>query len=515
VATLTTSRGSYIDIPIVDLSGGLNARDAATELAANETPDCLNVTLDERGGARKRLGLSAWASAVANPVTYGFESTVCNLMLWYSQADGKLYQDTSGALTDSKTFTADHPVQIVDFAGACYITHPVDGLWVTPDGASWTQVFANSGSVPTGCDLAAVWQNKLWLASSASNELFFCAPGDATRWDSADDAGANHLREGNDYPIVCLYGSSGTDIQAQPALLVGKRSGAKGSLHRVTDAATGNYVTLDQSIGPAGPQAVTNLYGLVYLVSTDGIFRTDGQSPLVPVSQKIEPMFRPTALDYTHASLYTAGRQADRLYFSVTRQGSAVNDLCFEYHPLFGAFTVRDDAMACYVSHGTAGDVLLGGSPAAAGQIYQLNATGDDNGTNIESYFYTRVFEPGGSQQMRLQHVRVLGRGPFTITALPNFQTNGVEKNVNIASDGFQWDLDGWDNPDVGWGEPVAEGYADFWPRLVAKAFQLKVAETSSLTSTAPPLPGGGIEETIGAWALYGLHLSFSPLGTG
>jgi hypothetical protein len=41
---------------IRDFSGGLNLREAPPELAANESPDLWNVTLDERGGVAKRLG---------------------------------------------------------------------------------------------------------------------------------------------------------------------------------------------------------------------------------------------------------------------------------------------------------------------------------------------------------------------------------------------------------------------------------------------------------------------------
>src|SRR5262245_30475105 len=40
----------------VDYSGGLNKRDAPSELQENESPDCMNFTLDERGGLVKRLG---------------------------------------------------------------------------------------------------------------------------------------------------------------------------------------------------------------------------------------------------------------------------------------------------------------------------------------------------------------------------------------------------------------------------------------------------------------------------
>src|SRR5262249_29471502 len=147
----------------------------------------------------------------------------------------------------------------------------------------------------------AVWQNKLWAADSTSNLLSWCAPGDATNWDistTGPSGGQNHIREGNDFPIVCLYGTSGVDITAHPALLVGKRSGANGSIHRVTNAGNGDYVTIDQSAGPAGPLSITNIYGYLYMISPTGIYRTDGQTPLEPIGQKLGKLFTPEAIDY-------------------------------------------------------------------------------------------------------------------------------------------------------------------------------------------------------------------------
>ena len=42
--------------------GGLNLRDAPTELKPSESPSAWNVTLDERGGVVKRLGYTSWGS---------------------------------------------------------------------------------------------------------------------------------------------------------------------------------------------------------------------------------------------------------------------------------------------------------------------------------------------------------------------------------------------------------------------------------------------------------------------
>jgi hypothetical protein len=505
-------RAAFQDIILSDLSGGLNVRDALTELAQNETPDCMNIVLDEKGGATKRLGYSVWnATPLPNLVTYGYESDVCNCVFWYTQADGKLYRDLNGIPALVNTFAAGAPISIIDFAGVCYLIHAFDGLFSSTDGLTWSQVVASGGTIPGG-DQLAVWQNKLWVASSATNMLSFCAPGDATQWDSAKDAGANYIREGNDFPIVCLYGTSGADVQANPALVVGKRSGAQGSMHRVIDAATGDYRTVDQSIGPAGPNAITSLYGRLYIVSTGGIFETDGQSALSPIGGKLSKLFLPGSLDYNQAAGFIAGGTKDRVRFSLARVGSVGNDLALEYHPAFKAFTARSDAAACYVTRGQQNGILLGASPKVVGRIYQFDTGGSDAGQPIASRILTRAFEPGSGWGQRLQHIRVLGRGRFTVEALADFATSGPQKEMALIAEGFEWDFDGWDDPSVGWGEDLIEGWGHFFPRLYGRAFQIKISETSTAVGQAPPLLESGAALTVGAWALYQIQLQDTPL---
>lgn len=502
----------YAELAIVDFSGGLNVRDAATELKENESPDLMNVVIDERGGVAKRLGYSVWnAAPLPNLVTYGYESDVCNCVFWYTKADGKLYRDTNGIASLARQFAAGADLSMADFAGVCYATHGFDGLFGTTDGSTWSRVVASSGQVPSG-DMCAVWQNKLWVASSGGNRLWFCAPGDVTLWDPKDDAGSNDLREGNDFPINCLFGTSGVDITAQPALLVGKRSGAQGSTHRVVDAATGNYVTIDQAIGPAGPQALTSLYGQLYMISTSGVYQTDGQTALLPIGSKLSKMFDPGALDYAQSAGFVAGRTRDRVRFSIARTGSVGNDLALEYHPAFQAFTTRTDAAACYVTRGQQDGILLGASPQVVGRIWQFDTGGADDGAPIESRMLTRVFQPGAGGQLRLQYVRILGRGRFTIDAMSEFATTGRTKDTVLVSEGFGWDSDGWDDPTVGWGEDLAEGWGHFYPRQLGRAFQIRISEISTSITTTPPLLETGASLTVGAWAVYGLQLHFSSL---
>jgi hypothetical protein len=149
------------------------------------------------------------------------------------------------------------------------------------------------------------------------------------------------------------------------------------------------------------------------------------------------------------------------------------------------------------------------------GQVYKLNDTiGSDDGAAITSWFLTKVFEAAARYEARLQHIRLVGTGDdLTLTALKDFDTSGVEKVVDVGStDGFEWDSDGWDDPDVGWGNQTLEGYADFRPRIRGRAFQFRVDESSTATALQSPLLESTNPLTVGAWAVYGLTLSFTPL---
>lgn len=494
-------------------AGGLNVRDAPSQVAANESPNLWNVTLDERGGVVKRLGMSKWnSSAVTNLITFGYSSQVAGKLLWYSKADGKLYSDpATGVLTLRRTWTSGYNIQIVDFAGAVYAQHPIDGLYSSTDGVTWTIVVAASGTVPVG-SLLCVWQNKLWSAGAPANplRLTWCGPGDATRWATADGGGTNDVREKDDTAIVALLGGSGFDFQTDPSLLVFKNR----SFYRVTDSTTGSYVTIDAAAGCAGPDCLATYLGRVYFLSTAGVYMTTGMSEAVPISSKLQPLFSPAALDYTKAANFCAGAQGDRIVFSVTRQGSSVNDLKLELVVPFLAFTAGSDAMGCYVTYRTSAETLIGASPSVAGQLYTVGATGADDGTAITSWFETHSFEPTGGNQARVQSVGVIGRGEFTLTTMPDYTiTGGVAATISITNSGFVWGVGLWGTGV--WGGQYSEGYAPTQPRSVGRTFRIRVDETSSLTATAPPQLDDGPSITVGGWALYRLDLKYAPLGIG
>lgn len=536
--TRTGLRYFFTERLMAGFAGGLNLRDAPTELKSNESPNAWNVTLDERGGVVKRLGFTKWNTPTSEgPVDGGFQlllppieapadapsgvdvfqdsyySLLLDLLFWYSPGNGKLYSDTDGTLTNVATFTPGYRVSLVDFAGKIYLAHEHDGLHQSNDGATWTTTVkgAHATDIPQG-ELIAVWQNKLWIASRSSNNLFFSAPGDATNWDSADGGGNVNIREKDDAPIVALHGGSGIDFQTEPGLFVFKRD----SIYRVVDSTTGAYLAIDGSVGAASKNSVTSLYGELIFISRRGIYQTKKLASVVPVAEQILPLFDPVSTDDTKLDNFCAGYLGDRVYFSITLQGSfsSVNNLALEYAPLYGWVVTGSNAMGCYQTKtGDAAEFILGASPLSTGQVYRLFDGGADDGEDIVSWYETRWFEESNGHQARLQQARCLFRGSnVTVSSYVDFSNNANwSDTLDSTSGGMTWGTGVWGTDE--WGGFSQEEYSTLHPRVIGRAFKIRIDETSSATYSRPALLGSGASLPTGAWALYAIETQYGPLG--
>jgi len=234
-------------------------------------------------------------------------------------------------------------------------------------------------------------------------------------------------------------------------------------------------------------------------------------NPVQPVGQKLEPLFSPTLLDYTRASGICAGTDGSRVYFSIAQQGAGHNSTVLEFYPLFGSFTQRADAMACYVNYRTGGSVLLGASPTVTGQLYQLNSGGSYDGAPITSRFLTRVLEPLGGFESRVQQIKVKGRSPgLNVQLLPDFAPTGSQAVLRMGQGtGFKWDVGKWGIDPWGAGD-FPESFDETWPRTHCRTCQVRIDETSTLTSSVNV---EGVSVTVGGWAVYGITLKNAWIG--
>ena len=492
----------YGESHFADFSGGWNIRDAQGELAANESPDLYNVTLDERGGIAKRLGYSKYNGSIfqAALVTNTFYWTTGQNQI--TQCGAKLYKDTS--TTEFKTFTTTERCGFADFTGLLYFIHPTDGLF-TYDGATVTARAAG----PKGTTLAP-WQNKLFAAGDPANKprVYWSNKGDGTLWTGTD---FNDLREKDTEIVTCLTGASGLDISGRAGLLAFKRR----STYRIFDSGTGQYQTLDAQIGAASSLSVVNGFQRTVALGESGIYWTDGVGPMRPASDKIQNLFDPTQIAFAQLDKFCAGTKGDRMYFSLTRAGQTVNNLELEYHPLQGWIVASSAAASCYATYGKDDQILYASSPIANGQVYRRLTGGSDDGTAIASRFQGRWAEPTGGHQVRVTRARVVGRGAFTLDVFTDYQlAPSISFSVNFASSAGTYDdvASIYDTDDL-YGPLKYQDFRDFPQLGVMRAISLRFSETSSTSTSGIQILGTGSAPEVGAYGSYGLSLSYVPLG--
>jgi len=490
---------------IRDFSGGLNLREAPPELAANESPDLWNVTLDERGGVSKRLGYAkvngtAFGGGLVKALHYsGILSD------YVTQAGSSLYLSSTN--TARYTFTTGARVGLTDFNGKVYAIHPVDGIVSSADGITWALV---AGS-PKGTSIVT-WQNRLITNDSVTTTQINASKiGDGTDWTTGAGAGWNNqLRENpNDGSGVLALGSaSGVDIQGRPGLIACKRD----STYRLYDSSTGAYQTLDPNVGACSSKSVTTAYGKTIILSRRGIFWTDGVAPLQKASMRVDPLFAPAAIAESQLDLCAAGQFAGRCYFSLPRFGQTANDLMLEYHPQEGWITANSNAASCYANFAST-QALYTGSPTVSGQVFQQLSGGSDNTAAIASWFQTKWFEPTEGFFTRFRAAKALGRGTFEFFTRHDYETGqGVHRTVSIIPGGFVWGTGVWGTGV--WGPSTYIGYSAKMPSLgTGRSVSFRIEETSTLTGTAQSLLGTGTAATVGAWGLAGVDLLYVALG--
>jgi hypothetical protein len=390
-----------------------------------------------------------------------------------------------------------------EFAGSLFFTHPVDGAFLY-DGTTVTAV----ASAPKGNSCAA-WQNRVW-----SND-FVNAPrlwrsdiGTASAW-----TGTNFvdIREKDSTQITLVTGSSGIDIAGRPGLLVFKQD----SSYRVNDPSTGAYTTIDPAIGCGSNIGGITAYGRTFVVSTRGIYSTDGLQPMREDSPLLEPLFMKDKINQTRPDLFCAGRYQDRLYFSLPAVGATSNSIAIEFHPDSKWMTMHTNAASAYGPIGRSVTDLVFGSPTLAGRIYNHGSTGADAGVAITSTFQTRWAEPADGRKSRLRQVRFTGRGAFQADILQDYYDSSSQGAlaVNILPGGAIWDDPAytWDSPTALWGPLFFQSFQDFYSLGVCRSVSVKITETSSASIQGRIIAGVPVE--IGNWSLANIDFLTFDLG--
>lgn len=480
-----------------NFSGGINLRDVQTELGNNELPHALNVTIDERGGAEKRLGYVDRYGSLGSGVPR-------NLAFWATknQEVNQIGADMRvGTNAPFLTWSTNDRCAITEINGSLAMAHPVDGVRLY-DGVTV--------STPTNSPIGgacATWQNKLWVAQKGSPRVWFSDIGDPTNFQT--DSWIDFKEKDSD-EITCLVGAAGQDISGRPGLLAYKAESA----YRIFDSTTGEYNTIDVKTGTSSNIGAVSIYDRTYVVNPSGIWSTDGLSPHREDSQLINPLFNKDQINQNIPGIYCAGAFKDKIYFSLPAAGSSVNTLVVEIHPIQKWAMLHDNAASCYMTVPRGAVELVFGSPSS-NLIFTGFRGGADNGSPIYSTMTTRWLEPYGGNKTRIRRMRFVGHGAFKATPLTDWRTTSAlsSLNVNLKKDTTKWNSGVKWNSGAKWGPVGFNQTQDFQSIGVARAIAMKLEETSTDTDAVQQIVSSSIRPEKGAWSLSYIAMMNIQLG--
>ena len=498
---------------MTDFSGGWNPRDAWSQVADNESPDMMNVTLDERGGITKRLGLTRLNSTTidnsANVQSLFYSEAIDKLL---AQVGADVYASSDGGATwgaSIKTFTTSARCHMVDFLGSVVLIHPVDTAF-TYDGTTFSSAVTNS---PKGTCIA-VWQNAMWScgdSTAGSESRVTRSDLGALTWPGTPVT--VDVRAKDDEALTAVGGGSGMDVLGRDGLLVWKES----SHYRIYDSASGAYTVENYNYGASGPMAITTNESLTAAICRKGIIVTQGQGdPGMVISTKIEPLFHPGQITYANAGTMVAGNFENRMVFSIPWNASAVNNLTLEFSPTQGWFAPHDFGLSSATSYRKNTNKLFGGKvgtdSSTYGFVLDIFTGGADDGSAITARHQIRWFEPNRGNACRFRRLNVNGRGAFNLYFKINYDSGQGELfPISIVGDGAVWGTAVWGTDT--WNADIFQDYTKMYSLGYGRSFSIEIEETSSTSGTGPNLLDDGAAETRGAFAVYGYNLDIQPLG--
>lgn len=503
---------AYRVLRIEDFSGGWNPRDAWSEVGNNESPDMMNVTLDERGGIVKRLGLRRINGGDQIVNTGNIQS------LYYSAATDRivaqigasLYASGDGGITWGAafhTFTTTNRCHMVDFLGVLVIIHPVDNVY-TYNGTSTTGPVANS---PDGTCIA-VWKNALWsIGDPAQRSRVTRSDIGAVTWPASPIT--VDIRAKDDQPLTAIGGGQGMDDVGRDGILVFKEA----SIYRIYDSTNGANTVEDYQYGASGPMCITTNAGMTAAISRKGIVGITASASPMLLTDKISPLFHENQLTYGQsAHMVACNHDHDRMIFSMPFDGSNTNSLTVEFSPRDGWFAPHDFGLSAATNYTKNMNRIyagkLGTGSSTYGYILDVFSGGDDDGVDIAARFQTRWFEPNYASEVRFRRAMISGRGTFTFYVKRNYDTgSGDGRTVSIIGDGSLWGTAIW-GVDT-YSSALQQDYAEIHSLGHGRSISIEIRESSDDTSLGPPFLDVGATTEVGSFAVYGIVIDMVPLG--
>lgn len=519
---------------IADFTGGLNLNTDTFKLAPNESPDMLNVDVDQRGGFQLRKGVarinttamnhapvSAWEYTTASGTRYVMVHTDTGFL-----NPGDVYYSTGGNFTSlaisnynipvRRAAVMDNKVYMTSYAVAGTTQYKWDGTTLTAMNAS-APTWQNDFTAPTGTYLPmakciAVHSNYMWVANTRENGTAYPS---RVRWSHPGRPEDWRL---NDY-INIDVGKDTDEITAlvpmRDHILVFKRK----SVHAIFgyDFNSFQVVTVSEDVGAESQEAVVSTPQGVYFFDRDhGVFVYEGRGAPKWVFEPIFPALRDGTIPKTYINRVHLGWVNKRLWLSVP-YGTTATDRThtFVYDPVVGkrgAWMLYDLPMGPFTT-ALNGRFFSGVRPggANAGWVVELDAAtaaAYDNfsGTNVHITSRWRspwfdASQPAVKKRWRRMEAVLQGGvvGDITVQVYTDYDQSAVVKEFFLSATGSGsngiWDTSNWDSAAWARSNTVYD--------VIDQGSSFGIARSVSLVFNGPP--------TNVQWGVDGFTLKYIP----
>lgn len=395
-----------------NFSDGVNSTDRPYEVGKKQMCDAENITLDDRGAVKERLGTSQLGDTIAETPLLGLHayrkrSTDAVALLAVCGTD--VYKLVTATWTaQSQTLTASKEARFVDAFDSTYLFNQAQAL--SFDGTTWAAV---SGA-PLG-NLCALHENRLHVAGVANNEYIV----------NVGDLGLASFAEGKKIYLP----------EPVTAMISGDRffyMFTRKSIYRYSQFI--NYSTtiiepdklekMPTDIGTVSPDSVCLWNSCMIFAAEDGIYRSDGESK---VKMTIDCEGSPGWADVDRQYLSTASGAVfnDKYYFSVRETGQSYNNAVYvfdlkkmhqtataEYIPAFYPWS-GFNARWLKVMESSSQEKLFYGAHDT-GKIVQMETGTNDMGSNYTGYMVKPILAEKEDREY-VKRINRIGIGSSTL----------------------------------------------------------------------------------------------------
>jgi hypothetical protein len=511
----TGTPGSGIVTRGQGFDGGVNIRDAVTQLAPNECRKLENGVLDERGGFAKRLGMvgkgpfGTATHRVLNMYTY-YRVGQSPQVIIHTSGGEILYTNNPEAEpivwgTIATGMSTTDPFSFETFAGKLYMSNGIDEY------ASWDGTTRTAHpSAPKGKYLR-LWKDTMWVAgvTGLPDRVYSSEPGNA---ESFLISAWIDIAKGDGDQIFALA----TDGMF---LIIGKRNRAVS----MSDPVTFTNRMVDFEKGFESHFSVAQFEGAIYYLSRRGICLWLGDTPSRIISGKVDSLFDPAILNLDALKFSEAYTYENRIGWTLAEVGETHATLQLEYYPRLkgdneaaGPFAFQRMPATAFTRwrYGTI-DRLFAASNNSNKVLQAFGPVGTDDGVAFASIAETGALDFDRPTVYKyLRFMRMLGRGQFNLLMLRNFKVDIYKTFViDMASAGDVWapsDIWGTDT----WGPQALLQEAKIHPDAYVRFLSLRFTDSDPDVGTKP-IPVGSRDYRLiaGEWGIYGYNIDATVLG--